>query len=61
MSRGLGDVYKRQVEDLSSSSKVEAKAKIPTNNMNEENKTPEILVRLAISGCEDANIVASIV
>ena len=28
--------------------------------MNEENKTPEILVRLAISGCEDANIVASI-
>ena len=25
--------------------------------MNEENKTPEILVRLAISGCEDANIV----
>ena len=49
------------VEDLSSNSKVEAKAKIPTNNITEEIKTPETLVRFAISGCEDAKIVASIV
>ena len=49
------------VEDLSSNSNVEAKAKIPINNITEEIKTPETLMRLAISGCVDANIVASIV
>ena len=48
------------VDDLSSSSKVEAKDKIPISNITQEIKRPEILVRLAISGCEDANIVASI-
>ena len=47
------DVMKRKQE-------VEAKDKIPISNITQEIKRPEILVRLAISGCEDANIVASI-
>ena len=38
----------------------EDKKVTPTTNITEDINTPEKLVRFAISGCEDANIVASI-
>ena len=49
------------VEDLSCISKIETKIRRPTTIIANEMSSPETLVRFAISGCEDAKRVASIV
>ena len=49
------------VEDLSFISKIDTKIRIPTTIITKEMMSPETLVRFAISGCEDAKRVASIV